>query len=362
MKIVYLGKYVENEIMNGPEKFSRRLFQFASSDYKITFIDYFFKRCKQNNFVESWIGQKKVTSAPEVLRLGLFPLFYYLKKQKPNIIHVLTAERFTILVYLYKVFIRSKIVTTFHSIQKYEIPNNVKKKKEFNRYRDYIWEWLAIKLSDKLIFLSADHLALAEEYYNINKSKVAIIPNGVEKEFVNINRKIKIDNFLKIVFYNGNNDFIDRGLEKILNILNISGLPLKLYIIGRRPVFLDINLDVELCSPMNKNELESFLADKHILLKSTTFDTFPIFAIECMAAGLIVILSSKVGCVKYIINGKNGFVYDYDKPEKINEILKNLYYGKFNLNNISENAKKIINQLGWDRISKMYINCYEKEL
>ena len=65
-----------------------------------------------------------------------------------------------------------------------------------------------------MIFLTNEHLALAEKYYKIDKNKIDIIPPGVEKEFFNKKKTLKINDLLKIVFYNGNNDFIDRGLMK----------------------------------------------------------------------------------------------------------------------------------------------------
>ena len=113
---------------------------------------------------------------------------------------------------------------------------------------------------------------------------------------------------------------------------------------------------------MKKDKLKNFLIDKHVLLKSSYFDTFSIFSIECMAAGLIVVLSNSVGSSAYIKNGNNGFVYDYNKPERIRDILSDIYFQKYNLKAISEKAQEIINELGWESVSKKYINCYQELL
>ena len=44
MKIVYLGNYVQDENLSGPEKVAKRLFQEAySNNYDCTFLEYFFK-------------------------------------------------------------------------------------------------------------------------------------------------------------------------------------------------------------------------------------------------------------------------------------------------------------------------------
>ncbi len=361
IKIVYLGKYT-NEILNGPAKFSLKLFKNILVKNDAVFVEYFFKYYTGSNVIKRLFGKNILSVKPSVFRFGHVRLLFYLIKERPNIIHILSAERYTILVLLYKFIVGSKIVTTFHSVLKFEIPNNSQKKKQLNRYKDYVWERLALKLSDKTIFLAKSHLTLAEKYYKINKNKVIVIPNGVESEFVNKEKKIKIDNLLKVVFYNGNNDFIDRGLEEILKLLRYSNFRMRLYIIGNRINIKDAGIEMEFVNPMKKSELINFLVDKHVLIKSSSFDSFSIFSVECMAAGLIVVLSNNVGSSAFIKHGENGFVYDYKEPGRVKDILSDIYFHKYNLKAISVRAQKIINELGWETISKKYINCYKELL
>lgn len=363
MKIVLLGRFKNSDYLTGPEKFSYQLHKnlLASSD--VVLIDYFFKNAEDSSLLKQFFGKRTISKDPLIYRFGHIPLFLYLIKQKPDIMHILTAERYTILVFIYKFIIRRKIVTTFHSILKYEIPNTLVKKKEFKRYRDYLWEWLAIRYSDKLIFLSEYQKRLATRYYGtIDGGKIKLIPNGVESDFYNNDKKLNINNSLKIVFYNGNNDSIDRGLSEILKVLSQVNLPIQLYIIGDYSNISNYNFEFEIVKPMNKNDLKKFLLDKHILLKSITYDSFPIFSIECMAAGLIVIVSNIVGSSSYIENEKNGFVYDYNNPDKVKEILKDIFYKKYDLNKISSNAGKIINILNWNNIARQYLDTYNETI
>lgn len=357
IKIVYLGRY-NNEVSNGPEKFSKQLFNNVVLENDAEFIEYFFKDYKESNIIKRLFGKSIISVRPSVFRFGHITLLFYLLKTRPQIVHILTAERYTITVLLYKFIIGSKIVTTFHCVLKFEIPNNSQKRKELNRYRDYLWEWLALKFSDKTIFLTKSHLALAKKYYKIDRNKISIIPNGVEKEFYNKEKEIKIDGPLKIVFYNGNNDYIDRGLSEILRVLKDLDFQMRLYIIGNKINIKDAGLDIEFVNPMEKKLLRKFLVDKHVLLKSPSFDSFSIFSIECMAAGLIVVLSNKVGSSVYIKDGENGFVYDYNEPERIKDILRNIYYNKYNLYAISIRASQIINILSWENILAKYIKSY----
>ena len=154
MKIVLLGRYKRSGCLNGPEKFSYQLHENILSTNDVVFIEYFFKDYKESNIIKRLFGKSIISVRPSVFRFGHITLLFYLLKTRPQIVHILTAERYTITVLLYKFIIGSKIVTTFHCVLKFEIPSNSQKRKELNRYRDYLWEWLALKLSDKSIFLT----------------------------------------------------------------------------------------------------------------------------------------------------------------------------------------------------------------
>ena len=360
MKVVFLGRLSESSILSGPEKYSKIMFQYISSTLETVFIQYFFETSEGRNIFTRLTGNEIVQSKPLILRLGIIKLLFYLKAYKPDLVHVLSAERFTITLFIFKFLFRFKIITTFHSVLKYEIPRDVIRKKELGRFKDYLWEWLAVKFSDKMVFLSKQHLDLTEKYYSIDRRKITIIPNGVEKEFFEAEKNFKINNCLNIVFYNGISDSIDRGIVQIIKILNdIKISNIKLFVIGKEIVFEEVYFNTEFVEPMGKNELINFLKDKHILLKSESHDSFPIFVIECMSLGLIVIVSDNVGISSYIHTGTNGFVYKHKNLEEIKKILHQIITEEYNLVSISNEAKKIYYKLNWQKISQLYINIYK---
>ena len=305
------------------------MFNDISKKLETIFIEYYFKDYHKSNFLTRLFGREIISGSPDVLRLGNIRLLLYLLKNKPKVIHILTAERFTIPVYLYKTILKSKIVTTLHSVLRYEIPNDPLRRRKFGKYKDYFWERFAIKFSNILIFLSNPQLELAKKFYNFNNNKTTIIPHGVESEFYNANKILDTNESIKIVFYNGLNDSIERGLDSIIKVLNkLNNKKIKLYIIGKRKKISNAEFYYELVSPMDKNELINFLKDKHILLKSEIVDSFSIFGIECMAAGLIAIVSKNVGICSFIKNGENGFVYDNLCMDQLETILINIFKEK----------------------------------
>jgi glycosyltransferase involved in cell wall biosynthesis len=361
MKIVFLGKLRGNSILTGPEKFSLNLFNALKHDHEVIFIDYFFKNSPNSNFFTRLFDKKIIDETQNRLRLGNITLFLYLLKTRPEIIHILSAERFTIPIYIYKTFLNTKVVTTFHSILRYEIPNDVTRRNKFGRFKDYIWEALAIKFSDALVFLSQQHLNLAKQFYVLNIDKTTIIPQGVELEFYDPDRTLNLTSGINIVFYNGIESSIERGLNHIISSLNkMDSNVIKLYVIGKLEKIEDTKFPLEFVTPMNKKELVVFLKDKHILLKSNAYDSFSIFTAECMASGLIVIVSNNIGISCVIKDKLNGFVYDMNDKKEPTLTLHNILEQKYNTKAISENARKIIYELSWEKIKEYYLNLYRE--
>ncbi len=359
MKVVLLGRLHEGEISFGPQKVAQQLYShLLKHNIKVEFIEYFFKIYKNSTWVKRFLGYE--TSADNVKRLGIIRLFIYLLRTQPDIIHIITLERFILSVFLYKFLLRSKIIVTFHSILKYEIPRRTNKPTNFEKLKDYLLEYFTIKFSDCLIFLSKPHRSLAKEFYKFSDEKTSIIPNGVELLEMRKPKEFDFSCGMNIVFYNGR-DEIDRGFEQLLLTLEKVNVPVNLYVLGgkkhiaERKTFLKIHY-VEMIS---HDKLLEFLAKMHIVIKSNVIDSFSIFVGECMSLGLIPVLSDKIGISEYIVNGVNGFVYNSEKIEEVKTILENISNGRFDIQSISHNAQNIVDELNWNKIAQKYLEVYQ---
>ncbi len=224
-------------------------------------------------------------------------------------------------------------------------------------------EKLIIKKSDLVIFPSVILLKPFRDHFKIKLGRYEIIPNGIGKKFGNSNTPYPpIKDSINSIFYNGFGGTIDRGLNSVLNLIKESKNKIKLFVIGETNPRLRStgNLEIIFVSLKNQKELISFLTDKHMIIKGSAFDTFSIGAAECMALGLIPVLTDKIGLIDYIEHGVNGFIYN-ESPNldnSLQKILDDFYNGKFDLNSISSNAKKIYNKLSWNIISSKYIQAY----
>ena len=148
----------------------------------------------------------------------------------------------------------------------------------------------------------------------------------------------------------------------MLVALKKTKINIELFIIGKTDSHIrsSENIEVIFVKVRNQMELIDFLIDKHVIVKSNTLDSFSIFTAECMALGLIPIVSYNTGIMELIENGVNGFVYNKSGSRDSLQILNNISDGKFDLDVISNNAKKIYEDLNWEKITKKYFEVYQK--
>ncbi len=182
MKIIFLGRYNQSELLTGPEKVAKRIFDGFTKKDKAVFIEYFFDGGRYG-ISKKLFGNEKVsaTENSEILRMGIFPLLSYLFGNKPALIHIITFERFAVVSFLYKLFSKVKIIYTVHGIIIHE--NRIYKKVSLTYIlKDKFCEGVFLNRSDKLIFLSERSVNIAWHYIKFNRKKVEILPNGIDAE------------------------------------------------------------------------------------------------------------------------------------------------------------------------------------
>jgi len=359
MKIVLLGRLHEGKIDFGPQKVAQQLYKnLLINNMNVEFVEYFFKIYNNSTCFKRFLGYEK--SPDNIKRLGIIRLFIYLLRTQPDIIHIITLERFILSIFLYKFLLKGKFVVTFHSVLKYELPRRKIKTSNFGRFKDYLMEYLAIKFSDSLIFLSNPHLSLAGEFYKFSEKKANIIPNGIETQRDRSTKKFNFSRGINVVFYYGGGEK-DRGFGQLLFALKNIKVPVALYVLGEVE-FCNFGSDfvkINNLKLMPHDELYEFLTEIHIIVKSNVVDEFSLFVGECMTMGLIPIISDKVGISEYLVNGVNGFVYNNENIEDVKTILENIYNGQYDIQTISQNAQSIVDELNWNKVAQKYLEVYK---
>lgn len=359
MKILLSGGYNESEILSGPEKVLKRLYQNLNS-HQVLLIDYF-RDGKKYSIVKKFFGKEIIEQGKNkrVLRLGLFHIIFTMLNFKPEIIHIVTFERFAVLVVLFALLKKTKIVYTVNGVVKYE--HKFRHNAElFLRLKDSICETLLFRYSDKLIFLSEQSLKIAAGCYFFDHKNVEIAFNGID-EIYSVNEiKSEKKDWLDIVCI-GDNTRVEKGIASLIDFLKSTSLRYKLHVIGN-PDLTNAQSNIHYYHKMDSNSYAKFISDKDVFISASVYEPFSIAAAEAMAAGLIVIVSEQTGMKRYITNSFNGFTYNVDKMDHLKDLLMRIQQNRTEYISVQNEAKKVYPLLSWQNVAKNYLNIYEKIL
>lgn len=361
LNIIYAGRYSENNILSGPELTAKSIFEEHCSNNTSEFIQYFFDGRKYSIFKKLFGKEELKLGKGTVLTLGIFRIIPMLRKFKPDIIHLITFERFALILFVYRMIFKVNIVYNSHGVIQYE--NTVlKKSKGFLNLKDKFCERIFMKYSGKVIFPSVSTLDLAEKYYNFDETKAVILPNGVLKVFYSKKIKSASENNLKAVILH-KNILNNSGIEFLFYALSKADFVLDIYIITNSEISIPQNSNINYClaETMAVSLLADFYSDKDIFLSLNSYDTFSISTAEAMASGLIPVITNETGISRYIDSGINGFTFDHNNKEKFLEILNSV----INLRDverlrISNAVSDTMSNLSWGNVYEMYSEIYRE--
>ncbi len=361
MKIIFLGKYNNNEILSGPEKVAKRIFTYLSDKTNSVFIEYFFDGSKYSTW-QKLFGRERVIDDQnnQIFRLGIFQIFFFTIKFKPKIVHILSFERFTITFFLLKFILRFKVSYTINGVVAFENSNFRRNTNSYLKFKDKFAEWCLLKFSNKLFFLSEQSVNIAREYYNVVNEKIILTTNGVDEIFnkVFVKREYKEKSKLNVLLV-ADSKRVEKGLGFFLKAIQPIQNDFVISIIGEN---LNSDDQIKYYPKMPTDIFAKFLLDQDIYISSSIFDTFSITTLEVMAAGVIPIVTSETGVSGFVINSENGFVYSYGDDSSLQKYLLELKIDFQLGKRLSQNAATIYNQFRWEEISKNYLGIFYRML
>jgi glycosyltransferase involved in cell wall biosynthesis len=366
IEIIFLGRYCKNDILGGPQKVAKRIYENYTKQNKSLFIEYFFDG-KEYGFLKKLLGKETVekVNGSDVYRMGIVPLFVTLLKLRPKIIHIITFERFAVVSSICKMFFNVKIIINMHGLIIHE-NRYFRKINFFYYYKDKIAEEIFVKYSDLLLILSLRFKVLLNSYYRLSERKIKYIKNGVDPEYYlgNAKKEFKKNNIIKIVFI-ADIKRKEKGFLFLKNSLEMIENNIELYVIDKKDNVISFknNFVKVICfNKMSSGELANFLADKDIFISASYYEPFSISTVECISAGLIPVLTKETGASELIKDGVNGFLYDWGDKKKLNDIIIKLNNDEILRNRVSNEAVKIYNELKWEKIIKEYTKIYKNIL
>lgn len=359
IKVIFAGRLPEDNISSGPLITAENIFAEYSSRNSSVFIRYFFDGRRHSVLKKLFGRETQNAEHSRILTLGLFRIIPELLRGRPDIIHLITFERFALVFCLYKLFFRVKIIYNSHGIIQHE-NSEFKKLTAWYRFRDKFCERIFLKYSDKIIFPSVFAMDIAEKYYNLDEKKAVILPNGVSDIFFADKREHKYESVLRAVIHY-KNEYNISGRELLEKSLSSIKSQVEIHVITNQDLTTanTENITFFKHSMMPPDKLQEFYLDKDIFLSLNKYDTFSISTAEAMASGLIPVVTIQTGISRYIQNGVNGFVFDHFDITRFAGIINALSRTAFDKRNeTGMAASKTVKELKWSNIYMMYDKLY----
>jgi glycosyltransferase involved in cell wall biosynthesis len=357
MKIALIGRYGEGDILPGPERVARELYkQLKKKNVDVTFIEYFFSGYNNYTFLNKIFGCKRNDDG--VLQLGVIPLIIILLAKQYDVIHFINSQRFLLIIYFLKIFLSAKIFSTIHGVNKFELPENRRKR----QFLDNLTEKFLLKKSDVIIFPSKLLREVFIKEFKRYQKKFNVIPNGVGAEFRTKKTFHSFNNEITMIFYNSFDSSVKKGLKNLLEDLSeVKNIKIKLFVIGNEEKADNSNSDLEIifCGHMNHHDLINLSEKVQFIIKSGAFEPFSIVVAECMTMGIIPVVCENTGIKDFIENNINGFIYNSSEKGDLASLVKKIWERKYDLNMISVNAARIYEKLDWKNVSEQYISLYK---
>lgn len=354
MKIntVYVGVFNKTEVLSGPEKVCKRIFEEYSKIDRTLFIEYF-QDGKQYGYFKKLLGYEKVAeiNGSEVLKLGIFRILFELIKLSPKNVHVLCFSRFVIVLYMMKIFLRVKILYTVNGIIRHENKyyNNEPK---FVTLKNIIVENIIIYCSDRIFYLSEISRTVLSHYFSVDKAGLTLAINGLDSCFWSYKASNFLEKEANSVVFIGDVDRKEKGFDFLIDSIALINISLKLYIIGNINKYKVPNNKYYGTFFVNKMlpcEMIEFIRNKCVVVSPSEYDPFNISALEAISCGLYPILTKQTGLSEFIGNFVNASLVDYGDKNSLAQIFNEVFSNKLHFQLLND-----LKLFSWENVLKNY--------
>lgn len=352
IKVVFAGSFNKSEILTGPEKVCKRIFTEYTKIEQTAFIDYFRDGSKYGIF-DKLFGFEKVTEVNQspVLCLGVFRMLISLFRLNPEIIHILSFERFTVFIFILKLFTRCKIYYTANGIIRHE-NKYFNKENIYNVIKNIISESVIMQLSDIVFHLSGRSKDIILHYYRINKSKLKQARNGLDDYFLNRPNENAVKEINSIVFI-GDLKRKAKGAGFLFDSLSKINTEIKLYVISEShndhlPQTNEFT-EIIIVNKISPKDLIGFYRSKNIVISTSVYDPFNISVLEAVSCGLYPVLTEETGLSEIIRDFSECSIVEYGDSLMLSGIISSLINNKVTLK-----LKPDLNSLSWENVFRNF--------
>ena len=223
----------------------------------------------------------------------------------------------------------------------------------------------------------ADFICVPSQYvketfikYGIKKDKIIKIPYGVDlKEFCVVESKKRKDNKFRII--STGSISVRKGSHYLLEAFKELSLPnSELIFVGSfDPDFKKIikrysNIkNIRFIKKQKQELLRNFYNDSDLFILCSIEEGLAMVQAQAMACGLPVICTTNTGGSEIVDENINGHIIPIKDVQLLKDRIKNLYYDRNKLKQMSKSAyKKANNELSWEKYGDRMLNTYRSLL
>tara|TARA_Y100000590_G_scaffold451672_1_gene593461 strand:- start:2048 stop:3271 length:1224 start_codon:yes stop_codon:yes gene_type:complete len=264
-------------------------------------------------------------------------------------------------------------ISTFHTLAK---PKMAANESIVESQKRIIAEQQVLIGSDSVVVSTESEKQDIIKYYDLEGSKIHVIPAGVDLKLFRPLDKLECKNGLNITHKNVIISVAQRieplkGLDLLINALpylkNLGDI--KLLIVGGdqnskdqieylMKLVSDLGLldNVEFTGPVSQKDLVKYYNSSDVLVMPSHYETFGLAALEAQACGLPVIAAGIGGPEVFIQNGRNGYLVPNQEPmeyaKRINQIIQN----NVESNIMALESRKTAETMSWESTAEKFIN------
>lgn len=357
MRILFIGSYFEDEIVPAPAKVGREIYKRLEAGEK-RFYTYFFDGSKYSRF-EKLFGEESIGDG--IYRLGLFKLLKYFVNYKPDIVQIVNAEFFYLILLPLKPFLKYKIVYLNHSLISY----SSKYFSTFNYFlklRFLIIERIIFKVSNILLVLSDRDKRYLNKLLNVPLRKIRIVNNGANNPGYSKKYESSNDN-LKLIFI-GDPSVGEKGFNFLIKSLSLVPMNITLTVCSSAYQKLYVNdnksnLIINYLQPVPEEELFNHIIKNDIIVVPSKYDSFSLALLESMTTGIHFVATNKVGLTERFKGEFNSFIVPFGNEKKMAESITRLFNMDINEKvKLSCEIKRFSENYTWDTIVSDYQKIY----
>ena len=320
---------------------------------------------------------------PEIVKAIIFPYWlsvYLLIKQDLDVIDASTGDLWLWILIFRHFCPQTALVTRSHGLEhSLHLENlaesargNLKLSWKYPLYHGGLRLWevkTSIKNADLTLMLNSRDRDLACQEWGVPAQKLAIVPNGIPSEFIDL--PWDTTNADSIVGITQIGSFIDRkGIKYSIPALNnilkrfddvkISFLGTGC---GESEVLSNFSPDVRhritVVPSYDRAVLPNLLKGYQIKVFPTLYEGFGLALIEAMACGLVPITTPTAGFMETICERQNGIVVPLRNSKAIEDALEELICDRSQLNRMRINAYNTTKGYSWTNIARQNLDLYQ---